>query len=221
MSEKICSNCGRKYERSQCPFCVRERLWEEVFKRKFVRKWFPPRLQKDVLSNYITEEKLESILDAMDGNGLYVHGPSGCGKTVLSANLTLLYAKRRWLENTLGEDSILFLSVPNLLQEIKQTFSEGSTQTEAQIIQRTSTIPWLVLDDLGVEKVSEWVLQTLYLIINARYENLLPTVITSNFSLDELSNRLGSDRIPSRIAGMCEVLEMKGRDRRIERRNEK
>jgi DNA replication protein DnaC len=72
----------------------------------------------------------------------------------------------------------------------------------------------LILDDLGTEKVSDWVLQSMYQIINARYVQMRQTVITSNHSLEELRSRIG-DRIPSRIAEMCEVFELRGKDRRV------
>jgi integrase len=56
----------------------------------------------------------------------------------------------------------------------------------------------LYLDDLGTEKPTDWALQTLYLIIDRRYPEMMQTIISSNLNLDELSSRLG-DRIASRI----------------------
>jgi DNA replication protein DnaC len=72
----------------------------------------------------------------------------------------------------------------------------------------------LILDDLGVEKTTEWSLQTLYTIIDRRYREEKQTLITSNLTLDEIAEKVG-DRIASRIAGMCKVVEIKGRDRRL------
>lgn len=74
--------------------------------------------------------------------------------------------------------------------------------------------PLLVLDDLGAEKTTPWALQSLYVILNKRGSELRQTIITSNLSLDEMSNEL-SDRIASRIKGMCKVVVMKGKDRRL------
>lgn len=212
-----CDQCGREYNRKACPFCQRTERWKTVERKLFIKRTFTPRLQFDLERGYFTEEKLHSLLSRMNGHGLYVHGPSGSGKTILSANLTVSWAGEMWVENKQEYGSIRFLSVPNLLQDIKRTFDPGNTQSESGLIQDLSTVSWLVLDDLGVEKVSEWVLQTLYTIVNNRYEGMLPTVITSNLSLDDLSGRLGNDRIPSRIAGMCEILEMGGEDKRIRR----
>jgi DNA replication protein DnaC len=78
-------------------------------------------------------------------------------------------------------------------------------------------IPVLILDDLGAEKASEWVAETLYILIDDRYGNMKPTVFTSNYSPSELAERLG-DRIVSRIMEMCRIIEIKTSDKRKERR---
>ena len=64
-----------------------------------------------------------------------------------------------------------------------------------EIINKYSLVDWLVLDDLGIEKTSDWSFQTLYLIINQRYEKLKPVIFTSNLSLEELAGQLGDDRL--------------------------
>ena len=71
-----------------------------------------------------------------------------------------------------------------------------------------------MLDDLGVDKTSEGSLQTLYTIIDRKYREEKQTLITSNLTLDEIAEEVG-DRIASRIAGMCKVVEIKGKDRRL------
>jgi DNA replication protein DnaC len=65
----------------------------------------------------------------------------------------------------------------------------------------------LILDDLGVDKPSDWVLNVLYNIINYRYENLKKTIITSNFSLDEIAEAFNDNRITRRIERMCIIEE--------------
>ena len=216
----ICETCGREHSRKVCPYCVRLRLWNAGRGNIALQALFSKRLQSDLLNNYLSARKVQSMFDQIDGKGLYLCGPTGSGKTVRAAILTMEWAKRRWLDNLTVEESVRFQPVPNLLQDIKQTFNADSVLTEGGIITSLSEVPWLVLDDLGAEKTSDWVLQTLYVIINNRYEAQVPTLFTSNHSLDELASRLGSDRIPSRIAGMCEIIELDGDDRRIERGNE-
>ena len=78
--------------------------------------------------------------------------------------------------------------------------------------------PLLILDDLGVEKTTEWALQALYVVVNRRYLDGRQTIITSNLTLDEVREKLG-DRIASRIVGMCHPVRLTGRDRRLQKKN--
>lgn len=106
------------------------------------------------------------------------------------------------------------ISVPDLLLEIRECFHEGTGGNESGLIQRYAEKKCLILDDLGAEKTSEWSIQTLYSIVDRRYRDVMQTLITSNLTLDEIAVKVG-DRIASRIAGMCKVVEVKGRDRRL------
>ena len=97
---------------------------------------------------------------------------------------------------------------------LRNTFKDKSEQSETEIINNLSEANILILDDLGAEKSSEFALQSLYVIIDQRYSEIRPTIITSNLSLGEIAEKVG-DRIASRIAGMCKVIELKGKDRRL------
>ena len=78
----------------------------------------------------------------------------------------------------------------------------------------------LIIDDLGANKATEWVRQITYYIINEREQRMLPIVITSNFSLEEIAEQIDS-RISSRIAGMCKSIKLSGKDRRLENNDKK
>ena len=107
------------------------------------------------------------------------------------------------------------MNVPKLLMQIKGTFnSDYGTETEESIINKLCRVSVLLLDDVGAEKASEWVKQTLYLIIDGRYGDLKKTYVTSNLTLNQISNQL-DDRISSRIAGMTNTIRMAGKDRRL------
>lgn len=83
-------------------------------------------------------------------------------------------------------------------------------------IMRLASVPVLVVDDLGVQKDSEHALTVLYEIFDRRDMDLRHgLIITSNLSMKDMAAKMGDDRIPSRIAGMCDVIELKGKDRRI------
>lgn len=71
----------------------------------------------------------------------------------------------------------------------------------------------LVIDDIGVEKVTEWLSEQLFLVINYRYENSLPIIVTSNQSLEDLG-QLHKPQIASRLDEMCKTVRFTGMDRR-------
>lgn len=71
----------------------------------------------------------------------------------------------------------------------------------------------LIVDDLGAAKDTEWTEEINYRLINHRYENHLPTVVTSNVPPAQLSQKLG-ERVASRLVGMCTRVVLKGDDRR-------
>lgn len=78
--------------------------------------------------------------------------------------------------------------------------------------------PMLVIDDLGIGNITDFSLQIFYDIIDGRWMNESNgLIITANLSLDDLAKKLDDDRLPSRIGGMCDVVELKGKDRRIEK----
>jgi len=97
-----------------------------------------------------------------------------------------------------------FCWFPKLLQDIKNTFnSDYAGPSESEIVGRCLNARFLVLDDIGVEMSTDWAYQVLYLIIGDRYNEMRPTIITSNLSLSALGKKFGDTRIPSRIEGMC------------------
>lgn len=86
--------------------------------------------------------------------------------------------------------------------------------SEAEIVRyRDSGL--LLLDDLGVEKQSEWVEEVTYRVISHRYDTMRPTIFTTNLAPPQISVKLG-ERIASRLAETCQVVRMVGADRRRE-----
>ena len=152
-------------------------------------------------------------------HGLFLTGPRGTGKSHFAVAAMREILKRDGKQRREGTSSdyahCTWVTAPDLLLEIRASFNRKDSGTEEDVVNRYSD--WrhvLVLDDLGAEKTSEWAMSTLFTIINRRYENLAHTIITSNLSLKELSAQIG-DRIASRIAGLCRVIEFKGKDRRL------
>ena len=149
--------------------------------------------------------------------GYYFHGPVGTGKTDTAVSVL-----KNIILNTepvfefgvyrLPENLAMFVSVPMMLLNIRSSF-KSETADEMDLIKKYVKPEILIMDDLGTEKVTEWVMQTLYVIINSRYEEEKQTLITSNNSLDEIRKNL-NDKIASRITAMTEIIELKGIDRR-------
>lgn len=137
---------------------------------------------------------------------LYLHGKdTGTGKTHAAVGAL----KRRI---GLTAERGLFRPVPVLVKNLRQAvgrFRDGA------LIDELTAAPCLVLDDIGVERPTETVLEALYTVIDDWYRRERPQIIiTSNLSLEELSKRL-DDRIASRIAKLCRVIEFAGADRRL------
>ena len=105
-----------------------------------------------------------------------------------------------------------------LLRLIRSTYNPVVKTAEMDVLQPVMDADLLVLDDIGAEKTSEWVEETLNLIVNSRYSSKRPTIFTSNYEekedqtdLDSLAVRVGF-RMHSRLYEMCEFLEFDGAD---------
>jgi DNA replication protein DnaC len=140
------------------------------------------------------------------GRGLWLYGDVGTGKTTLA-----MLVARHALE---AGHSVAIYSLPRLLAEIRTTFDDGSDRTYTDLIDRLSRVDLLHVDDVGAEKTSPWVLEQLYAIVNARYEDERSVVLTTNLQeRDELVAQIG-ERTVSRLEEMCEVVPLFGRDAR-------
>ena len=145
--------------------------------------------------------------------GMFLTGRCGCGKTMLSAIVANESIKR-------GR-SVLFATVPRLLSDIKATFDEAKGESTLSVLKSIESVDVLVLDDLGTEKASEWVAETLFSIINERYHEQRQTIITSNYTAERLESNLNGDysetgtRILSRLRSMCKHVEITDNDWRM------
>jgi DNA replication protein DnaC len=104
-----------------------------------------------------------------------------------------------------AELQVLFLVVPDLLDELRATYK--SEVNEMDLLDTARTIPILILDDLGAHNYTDWTRNRLYSIINYRMNEQLPTVITSNLSLDEMEDYIGV-RTTSRIIQSSRIFRL-------------
>lgn len=145
--------------------------------------------------------------------GLCLIGPAGIGKTHIAAAVLNQLVREKRVHG-------LFYDVPDLLRVIRSTFNPAVRAAEMDILRPVMEAELLVLDDLGKEKPSEWVEETMNLIVGTRYNRKLPTIFTTNCEdssndedLNSLKVRVGF-RMHSRLHEMCEFLEYFGADYR-------
>lgn len=150
---------------------------------------------------------------AKEGAGIYFEGTCGTGKTHLAAAIALSLLGK-------GVPVICKTSI-DLLGDMKQAFDENSRSNTAEILRAYKQADLLVIDDLGKEQPTEWSIQTLYNILNDRYEDMRPTIITTNYSQRDLIGRysLGGDSstataIISRLRECSKVITMAWEDQR-------
>lgn len=150
------------------------------------------------------------ILNSDKKESIYLYGSKGTGKTMLASIITNELIRH-------GKP-VLFSSVPELMADIRASFKTDNT---ADVIDSIKQAAVLILDDLGAERATEWVGEQIFSIINSRYENNMQTIITSNFTPDELilhfADKTQGERIISRIYGMCVRVNISGKDWRMQR----
>lgn len=134
---------------------------------------------------------------------LFLTGGIGTGKTHLAASIAHYVAEQGI--------AVKFGNVTDIFQAVRKSFS-----TNEDALTEIKTVPVLILDDLGKEMNTEWVKETVYSVINYRYEHLLSTIITTNMTMKELANKFGDATI-SRLKEMCasSYVNMNGEDYRL------
>ncbi len=145
---------------------------------------------------------------------LLLYGPYGTGKTGLA-----VAALQAGIADDPG-DSYLFITVPALLDRIRQTYGPGAALPESEVLQAVKSVSFLVLDDLGAERVSDWVQEKLFTIINHRHDEKLTTIFTSNLTIEELGAHIG-ERTTWRICEMAEIIELAGPNLRAKAMDER
>ena len=146
---------------------------------------------KIILACKMIKEYLKMFDEAKNsGMGLYIYSKAkGSGKTRMAASIANELIEKH-------DTCVKFASSTQILSEIKRTFDMDSEYTESHLLDALIMAEVLVIDDFGTEKVTEWVKDRFYQIVNSRYINRKVTIYTSNESLETLKY---DDRITNRI----------------------
>jgi DNA replication protein DnaC len=172
---------------------------------------------------HLSASKFAQEYDPGDGTGLLIIGKIGTGKTHLAVGITKELILNKGI-------SCMFYDYRELLKEIQNSYNATVQTTELDVLRPIFETDVLVLDELGAVKPTEWVWDTVSLILNTRYNDNRTTIITTNFEdqpaagaggsisparaasrSETLGDRIG-ERMRSRLHEMCRVIKMEGED---------
>ena len=151
---------------------------------------------KDIMQSYVNNfSKFKS-----KGKGLILCGKVGTGKTFLASCVA---------------NALIDKGVKVLMTNLREIES-GVWENKQQYIDSLNSYSLLVIDDLGVERNTEYMQELMYGVVNSRYAAGLPMIITTNLTIEELKRPkdIGSSRIYERILERCYPIEVKGSNKR-------
>lgn len=152
----------------------------------------------------------KSMSQELGRNGLFISGPTGTGKTHLVAAI----ANQLMAEGT----PVICMTMIDLLERIKRTYRQEGVD-EGEVLSVYKTVPLLIIDDMGKEPPTEWAISTIYNIINGRYEDCMPIIITTNYTDKDLISRMTprntgdsvtAEATIDRLMEMCMGIVLKG-----------
>lgn len=144
-------------------------------------------------------------------HNLYLCGPTGSGKS----HLATVAARRSFARAGADWANRVRTVTPMGISRMLRACDNASL--EDRVLCELADREVLVIEDLGVEKDTEFLLSAVYEVVNGRYQRYAGgLIVTSNLSLGELANKFGDDRVSSRLAQMCAVFNLTGeKDHRI------
>lgn len=208
-SEFKCTDCKKSFtEENETTNCISPSyyLCNKCLKKKEIEykrtKYIEKLKTLPKKFRYLKDKyNLKKKINELKNQSLFLFGETGSGKTALATFIL----KSLWKDGKPGK----FISYPEFVFKIITDFN--SAHEKVDFIKTYKRC--LVIDDFGAEKVTDFIRHVSYLIIDYRESNELKTIITSNFSLDEIDAFIDR-RISSRICGMCKVIKMSG-DKRL------
>lgn len=176
---------------------IRENMIKAVSKYKEIsvsdKKFFDSRFENSDLEEkhmMLAKRYADAFVIKENNIGLILHGGVGNGKThavACIANQLMDHKK-----------TVLTLSLSGYLNKLRGEWEKA----EKDILSKVKKVDVLIIDDFGVEKVTEWVLEKIFNVIDARYRADKALLVTTNLSLEDIEVKFDS-RISDRIKEMC------------------
>ena len=214
--------CQIEYERCDCIkakeywqiedkknyLAEKQKQYKQIIDRIYKDNYMGRRFQKYNFENFninsYNKKSVEIVKDFIDKiikndatDGLIITGKSGVGKTHLAASIA-----KKLIEN---DKIVLMGRLNSLLDMIKETFKDNK-KSENELIDLYSNVDMIIIDDLGTERISQWVLEKFYTIIENRIENKLPIIITTRFNKNGLINRFKQSQDEELVNAVIEKL---------------
>ncbi|MBZ9608662.1 ATP-binding protein [Clostridium estertheticum] len=154
---------------------------------------------KTMVANYVKSfSKFEEL-----GKGIYFYSKTkGSGKTRLAVSLGNVLLKNL-------KQQVKFITCSDLLKEIKNTYNKDSKYSESQLVDSINKVNILIIDDIGVERPTNWVNEMLFSVLDNRMKYNKITIFTSNCAVEELEH---DERLKSRLTKMCIPVKMPEED---------
>ena len=211
--------CGSNVSWSWCkPYAAH--LRQAAIERKLGTAKIPPRYFNKTRADYTFDSDnalaaiyMQNLLETKEG--AYFYGERGTGKTFLASIIAQEFIK--------AGSTVIFIKVPQLLDELYNAISGKSTTDLNAILKELYSADLLILDDFGMEKATKFAGTTLCKIIDARYDAEAMTIVTSNYPLNVIQQELDNasdgtsyngSRIVDRLREMCKPILFKGNSRR-------
>ena len=183
---------------------MREQHAKDSLERKLGRASIPPRFAVKSFEDYKADTKeqqraLRMCKDYADnfeqyrksGTSILLLGDVGTGKTHLAASIANQVVRET-------KFTAVYTTASTIVRHVKSTFDKESELTEGQAYGVYSAMDLLVIDEVGVQNATEFELTVMFEVVNSRYEEMLPTLVISNRSIEDLPKFLG-DRVVDRL----------------------
>ncbi|MDR0128655.1 ATP-binding protein [Priestia megaterium] len=238
---RVCKHCGREVPMMEVEVFGRKRMVqpvceceaeekkrfeeeaEKVQRKKDINKLFSihnlgERFKESSIDSFMPRPGAENVykfakiyvneFDSWGEESLILWGVPGNGKSHLAAAIA----------NELDSKGkiVVFISMPELLEKIRSTFNKESHETEDKIMKALQDCDLLIIDDIGAEKVTEWVEDIIFRIVDGRYRKKQPILATSNLRPDLLADKIG-ERSYDRLTEMSQSIENKSTSYRKEK----